>query len=256
MALDNAQFISELSITDPPGTDELSEGDDQIRTTKRATFQSFPFVDAQVDRTAAELNDVALKSAAQTISGIWTHSATIELENNISLSAKESGGTLRSLLLISAANSVIFGGVSNNTELRAFASHSMQIGGVEVAEFLGLTGGGLLVKDIGGTKRKAGFRNPAQFSSGVTRSLLQTWEGAVISWTGGALTTDILEQGTCITLVNASAGGLNLLQGTASITVVLGGSRLTGTRIIAVDSVVQIYYGVDNAVTIWGNGIT
>ena len=64
MPLDNAQFISELSITDPPGTDSLSEGDDQIRTTKRATFQSFPNVDAQVTLTAAELNDVALKSVA------------------------------------------------------------------------------------------------------------------------------------------------------------------------------------------------
>ena len=64
MALDNAQFISELSITDPPGSDEVSEGDDQIRTVKRATQQSFPNVDAQVTLTAAQLNDVALKSVA------------------------------------------------------------------------------------------------------------------------------------------------------------------------------------------------
>ncbi len=75
MALDNAQFISELSITDPPGTDPLSEGDDQIRTSKRAVFQSFPFVDAQVNLTAAQLNDAALKGAVQTISGVWTFTA-------------------------------------------------------------------------------------------------------------------------------------------------------------------------------------
>ena len=62
MALDNAQFISELSITDPPGTDPLSEGDDQIRTAKRAVFQSFPFVDKQVDLTADNLNDAALQA--------------------------------------------------------------------------------------------------------------------------------------------------------------------------------------------------
>ena len=77
MPLDNAQFISELSITDPPGTDPLSEGDDQIRTVKRATQQSFPNVDAAVTLTAAEFNDAALKSADETITGAWTFSATL-----------------------------------------------------------------------------------------------------------------------------------------------------------------------------------
>ena len=59
MALDNAQFMSELSITDPPGTDPLSEGDDQIRTSKRTQLQSFPNVDKAVTKTADQLNDVA-----------------------------------------------------------------------------------------------------------------------------------------------------------------------------------------------------
>ena len=64
MALDNAQFISELSITDPPGTDPLSEGDDQIRTSKRTQLQSFPNVDKAVTTTADELNDVAFQAAS------------------------------------------------------------------------------------------------------------------------------------------------------------------------------------------------
>ena len=59
MALDNAQFMSELSITDPPGTDPLSEGDDQIRTSKRTQLQSFPLVDKQVDLSADDLNNLA-----------------------------------------------------------------------------------------------------------------------------------------------------------------------------------------------------
>ena len=45
MALDNAQYIDELSITDPTATDPVSEGDDQIRAVKRAVKQSFPSVD-------------------------------------------------------------------------------------------------------------------------------------------------------------------------------------------------------------------
>ena len=62
MALDNANFIAELSITDPPGSDPLSQGDDQIRTIKRATFQSWPLVAAAVNLTDVQLNLVAIKN--------------------------------------------------------------------------------------------------------------------------------------------------------------------------------------------------
>ena len=82
MALDNAQFMSELSITDPPGTDPLSEGDDQIRTSKRTQQQSFPNVDAAVTLTAAQLNDVALQSEANTFALLQTFSANIRFQND------------------------------------------------------------------------------------------------------------------------------------------------------------------------------
>lgn len=62
MALDNAQFISELSIVDPPGTDPLSQGDDQIRTIKRATQQSFPNISEAMTLTAVQLNLAAIKN--------------------------------------------------------------------------------------------------------------------------------------------------------------------------------------------------
>jgi len=66
MALDNADFISELSITDPPGTDPLNQGDDQIRTVKRATQQSFPNIDAPVPQTAAQMGQMAIKNEINT----------------------------------------------------------------------------------------------------------------------------------------------------------------------------------------------
>ncbi len=75
MALDNANFIAELSITDPPGSDPLSQGDDQIRTIKRATFQSFPLIAAAVNLTDVQMNLMAIKNEAnvftadQTITG-------------------------------------------------------------------------------------------------------------------------------------------------------------------------------------------
>ena len=69
MALDNANFIAELSITDPPGSDPLSQGDDQIRTIKRATFQSFPLVAAAVNLTDVQLNLAAIKNEVNAFTG-------------------------------------------------------------------------------------------------------------------------------------------------------------------------------------------
>ena len=75
MALDAANFIAELSITDPPGSDPLSQGDDQIRTIKRATQQSFPNIDKAVTKTADQMNLMAILNegneftANQTITG-------------------------------------------------------------------------------------------------------------------------------------------------------------------------------------------
>ncbi len=76
MALDNAEFISQLSITDPPGTDAVAEGDDHIRTVKRATQQSFPNVDAAVPQTAAQMGQMAIKNEANVFT--QTNSFTVK----------------------------------------------------------------------------------------------------------------------------------------------------------------------------------
>ncbi len=74
MALDAANFIAELSITDPPGADPLSQGDDQIRTIKRATFQTFPLMAAAVNLTDVQLNLAAIKNEAN----VFTARQTIQ----------------------------------------------------------------------------------------------------------------------------------------------------------------------------------
>ena len=81
MALDNAQFISELSITDPPGTDAVAEGDDHIRTTKRATQQSFPNVDAAVPQTAAQMGQMAIKNEVNTFTQTNVFTARNDFQN-------------------------------------------------------------------------------------------------------------------------------------------------------------------------------
>lgn len=85
MALDNAQFISELSITDPPGTDPVAQGDDHIRTTKRATQQSFPLVDAAVNITAAQMNQMAIKNEANVFTQTNRFNATQEIQERLRL---------------------------------------------------------------------------------------------------------------------------------------------------------------------------
>ena len=66
MPLDNAQFIAELSVTDPPGTDPLNQGDDHIRTTKLAVQQSFPNVGSAVPQTGVQMAQMAIKNEVNT----------------------------------------------------------------------------------------------------------------------------------------------------------------------------------------------
>ena len=66
MALDNAQYPSELSITDPPGNDPVGQADDQIRTSKRVVKQGFPNITAPMTASEVELNyAVGVTSAIQ-----------------------------------------------------------------------------------------------------------------------------------------------------------------------------------------------
>ena len=72
MALDNAEFISELSVLDPPGTDPLNQGDDHIRTTKKAVQQSFPNVGSAVPQTGVQMAQMAIKNEANTFTQVNT----------------------------------------------------------------------------------------------------------------------------------------------------------------------------------------
>ncbi len=87
MALDAANFIAELSITDPPGSDPLSQGDDQIRTIKRATFQSFPLIAAAVNITDVQMNLMAIKNEAN----VFTADQTLQ-DSDLILNDVADGG--------------------------------------------------------------------------------------------------------------------------------------------------------------------
>ena len=262
MALDNAQFISELSITDPPGTDELSEGDDQIRTTKRATFQSFPNVDAQVTLTAAQLNDVALQSEANTFTQQQDYFAGLVMKNANSLFGETLIGTPFPLAFMSNGNVSTFGNFNTNMALQGVAEIASHVDSLRVARFLPNDSGSLVIEDIGGTERKVGFRNPNIVPNPTT--ITQADEQTVLRFTGSAshnLTVPALEIGTNITIiVEVDAGQTVTLTPDGGVTLSFldggGAASPQGARVISQTSIVQLEWVGPNFVNIWGNGIT
>ena len=56
MALESADYISQLDITNPAGADKYSTVDNQIRLTKKAAKQSFPNVGSPVTASAGAMN--------------------------------------------------------------------------------------------------------------------------------------------------------------------------------------------------------
>ena len=144
MATDDAQFISELIISgpgSPQGTEDISEGDDQIRTCKRATQQSFPNVDAAVTATAAEMNDQPEKLVAETVGGAWTFAGDLTmnaiiaavLDNAVALQGKEVDDvTIGDLITMNASDQVIVGNAVNDLFINALFNMVLQINSAKV----------------------------------------------------------------------------------------------------------------------------
>lgn len=56
MPLETGEFITDLVITNPLGTDPKAQGDDHLRLLKKVLQQSFPAIDAEVLSTPDEIN--------------------------------------------------------------------------------------------------------------------------------------------------------------------------------------------------------
>ena len=109
MALDNAEFISELSIVDPPGTDPLNQGDDHIRTTKKAVQQSFPNVGSAVPQSGAQMAQMAIKNEVNTFTAqnVFDDIATFNSTARFNFIAENIGTAFRSVALAATNNAGI-----------------------------------------------------------------------------------------------------------------------------------------------------
>jgi len=85
MAVDTALYVGDFDTAVPAGGDGRVEGDDNFRQVKTATKNSFPSVTGAVTKTHTQINDLAEKSTAQTISGDWTFSGAPAFTNTVTL---------------------------------------------------------------------------------------------------------------------------------------------------------------------------
>lgn len=59
MPLESVTHISDLNVSNPPGTDTKAQGDDHIRNIKNALRTDFPNINGVVNATLAQLNALA-----------------------------------------------------------------------------------------------------------------------------------------------------------------------------------------------------
>ena len=268
MPLEAGDFIPELNANNPLGADPKSEGDDHLRLVKRCVLGSFPgFVGnaatpKSVTLTEDQINDAALKSAAQTISGLWEFAASPSLANNIALIARNVQDTLDlDLIRLDSGNSFQIGDGGVTAELSAGTQFLVRINAGQSGRFVPQADGSLLLRDRTNVEKKAGFRNPTTNQQNGLYTLQQSDEGRVVRNSSGAANTYTvpqLESFTTITVVNDDTNSVVTLAAGSGVTMtaLVGGTRVSAPITVDQDSVVQIYWVNATLVLVWGNGIS
>ncbi len=230
MGLEAADFIPELVDTNPLGNDPKSEGDDHLRLIKTAVQGSFPNfvgtagVPASVALTEDEINDAALKSAAQVITGEWSHEASIIMAEGIGVFGL-SGAVRHNIGAVGATNVSLGSNVldaSINGDLRA----TFRFQGSDHSFMTTSADGGILLQDLARLGfLQVGYRNPRRFAINADTDCLQNWEGQHVAVNTGNvdITMIPLDNNTKFRLFFATGNG-NIIEG-AGINL----QRFTGT---------------------------
>lgn len=161
MGLETGTYISDLVASNPVNaTDQVGEGDDHMRLIKSTILNTFPNITGEVSLSHTQLNDAALKSAANIFSAANTFNAVTAfgenatLENTKSLRAKDSGGVDHSMVFVSGSDIARFGASTLNAEFNMLQRMPVIVGGLEVARIVERASGGLQIADSGGVLGK------------------------------------------------------------------------------------------------------
>ena len=269
MPLEAGDFIPELNANNPLGSDPKSEGDDHLRLVKRCTLGSFPaFVGnagtpKSVSLTEDQLNDAALKSEAQVISGAWDFDADIRLLNLRSLLARNIANTA-DLNLISretvndqinigadVAGDILYRSANSQTAHRFFSNN---------VEQCRLGNAGVLGRDDGGVFRSMGFLRPPLVSEGANFDMsVNLHRGVVIQLSSpGNFTVSVpqLQAEMSWILLNRSGTDITIAEAGSSVRVVQGGSEGLAPHTLANNSVAQCYMINSTFCSMWGNGLS
>lgn len=272
MGLEVAAFIPELVEANPDGADPVSQGDDHIRTLKTAIKGSFPaFVGTtatpkSVAYTEDQLNDAALKSAVQTIAGKWTYtiapimSGGIEVANNRAITGRNVADDADLQMIFMDPNNICqVGSALSAVRVNALTSGELWNGVDRSCTWLPRADGSLLVRDMGGFDKKAGFRNPGARGATGVDAILQSDEGAIVQCDAGivSITVNILEANTTVTILNRTDDDCTIIVGTATLEWYDGGGAFqSGNRVLKGRGVAQLHWRATSAASIWGNGLS
>ena len=270
MPLEAGTLIPDLDANNPLGSDPKSEGDDHLRLIKRTVLGSFPAfvgttaVPKSVSLTEDQINDAALKSATQVISGAWEFTDNVLLANDKAYQARFSSGAATPLIGMSALDRMELGSAGHHTDFfAATGANAFRyfVGGAEVSRGGTVADGGVLIADLDGFFQKAAFRNPRNVTFSTNQTAQQSWEGGVRQCTGGnpSITIDQLEAGTSwrfivtssvCTLLKGNVTNMRWLDGSGSLNAIATGVTVTP------GSIVEVYYQSATTMYIFGNGIT
>ncbi len=156
MGLETGEFIDDLVQTNPvTATDPVTEGAAHIRLLKKTIQQTFPGFDQAVTATPTDLNNAAVKTKDETVSGIWTYATRVRLANNIPLIGRNFGDTVSlDLARVSSGDIVQFGDDTSAMEVKGNGSISWLLGALKQMVLELGTGTGLRVeKKTGGLSR-------------------------------------------------------------------------------------------------------
>jgi len=198
-----------------------------------------------------------------TIATQWIFQLGMRISNSQELLGRNAADDSNlSLASITASDVARFGSESADSQLHGQTKVSFGVGGVFTAEAVPLNIGGLLVGEIGGTLRKAGFRNPGIIGIAAGSPFTQEMEGQDAQYTAdaGNLTVDQLEPSTEIGLDQNGTDGtsITLIEGAGVTLSWKDGSGVSkqGGRTIAANSFVALKWRTATLVDLVGNGIS